>query len=408
MSVNLYDYQLEAIKKAHNGCILWGGVGSGKSRTAIAYYYTKECYGTLEINGVGKFSEPRLSKPLYIITTAKKRDSLEWEKELNPFKLSTVQDNSVCGIKVVVDSWNNIKKYTDVSNAFFIFDEDKVTGKGAWVKAFLQITKTNHWIICTATPGDTWQDYIPVFIANGFYRNRTEFTRKHCVFSRWSKYPQIDHYIETGKLVKLRQIIMVEIEYSRPASTHDINVIVEYDKMLYKTIFSSRWNPYDKEPIENSAQLGYLIRRCVNSDESRIEATKDIINRHDKVIIFYNHDYELDILRELAKDLEVPCAEWNGHKHLPIPKTDKWIYLVNYNSGAEGWNCIETNVIIFYSQNYSYKTMVQAAGRIDRVNTPFKDLYYYHIRSNSGIDIAITKALRKKKNFNENVFLKGV
>ena len=407
MGVELYDYQMDAINKAHNGCILWGGVGSGKSRTAIAYFYLKECKGSLKINGKGEFAYPRTPRDLYIITTAKKRDSLEWEEELLPFLLSTDIECSVSRIKVVVDSWNNIKKYTEVKNAFFIFDEDKVTGKGAWVKAFLKITAFNKWILCTATPGDTWQDYIPVFIANGFYKNRTEFVRMHCVFNRWSKYPQIDHYINCGRLIKLRQLILVEIKYYKKTVSHDNSIIVDYDKTLYKTIFQYRWNPYDKVPIENSSQLGYLMRKVVNSDSNRIEAVKDLCTKHPKVIIFYNYDYELDILRNAAKELDIECAEWNGHKHMNIPNTDKWIYLVNYNSGAEGWNCTETNVIIFYSQNYSYRTMVQAAGRIDRVNTPYSDLYYYHIRSNSGIDLAINRALKKKQNFNESVYLRG-
>ena len=403
MPIPLDAYQLEAVRKLKNGSILCASVGSGKSRTALAYYYTQ--YGG--VCGAENYVKMVDPPDLYIITTAKKRDSLEWEKELVPFLLSTDPECSIGKIKVVIDSWNNIKKYIEIKNAFFIFDEDKVTGKGAWVKAFLKITQLNHWILCTATPGDTWQDYIPVFIANGFYRNRTEFIRKHCVFSRYSKYPLIDHYIDCGVLIKYRQMIMVDIKYSRPTEVHNETVLVDYDRILYKSVFNSRWNPYDNKPIENSSQLGYLIRKVVNSDEDRIEAVKKLCIEHPKAIIFYNYDYELDILRIVAKELNREVGEWNGHKHLPIPDSDSWIYLVNYNSGAEGWNCIETDTIIFYSQNYSYKTMVQAAGRIDRVNTPFTDLYYYHIRSRAGIDIAIEKALRKKKNFNETVFLNG-
>lgn len=403
MAITLSDYQLEAISKLKNGNILVGGVGAGKSRTAIAYYYISVCGAKVKINGSGKFVKPKNKIDLYIITTAKKRDSKEWEGELAPFGLTTNYISN--GIQVIVDSWQNIKKYSDVSDAFFIFDEDKVCGYGVWSKTFIKITKSNKWIIATATPGDKWEDYIPVFIANGFYRNKTEFIRKHCVYSRWSKFPKVEKYINTGSLIKYRNQIIVEMNYKRPAVLHHIDVNVPYDRLMYKTLISSRWNPYTNSPIANISELCYLMRKVTNSDPSRIERLNYILHDHPKLIVFYNHDYELDILRDYASNFKVEFAEWNGHKHQPIPKTDSWLYLVNYSSAAEGWNCIETDSIIFFSQNYSYKTMLQAAGRIDRMNTPFTDLYYYHFKSKSSIDIAITKALREKKNFNESRFV---
>ena len=150
--------------------------------------------------------------------------------------------------------------------------------------------------------------------------------------------------------------------------------------------------------------LCYILRKIVNSDKTRCDIIKKLVEEHSKVIIFYNFDYELEILRNLGSELNIETAEWNGHRHMPLPFGDQWIYLVQYTAGAEGWNCTSTNVIIFYSQNYSYKAMVQAAGRIDRRNTPYTDLYYYHLRSNSSIDVAIYSALSKKKNFNERGF----
>ena len=49
--------------------------------------------------------------------------------------------------------------------------------------------------------------------------------------------------------------------------------------------------------------------------------------------------------------------------------------------------------------------MHQSAGRIDRLNTPFTDLYYYHLKTRSGIDLAIAKALKEKRKFNESSFI---
>ena len=403
MTIDLYDYQIEAIRKMKNGCILCGGVGSGKSRTALAYYYLQEDgrIGTDEYYPMG--DPPR---DLYIITTARKRDTLEWEGELSPFLLSTHKDVNLYSNKVVVDSWNNIKKYADVKGAFFIFDEQRVVGSGAWVKAFLKITKVNAWILLSATPGDTWSDYIPVFVANGFYKNRTEFIREHVVYSRFSKYPKIDRYLNKGRLIHLRNQILVNMNFKRQTISHHEDVYVHYDISKYKDVGRNRWDPYKDEPIINAAGLCYVWRRIVNSDESRQMALLELFEKHPKMIVFYNFDYELDILKGLYYGDEVSIAEWNGHKHQPIPNGKSWVYLVQYTAGAEGWNCIITDTTVFYSQNYSYKIMQQSAGRIDRLNTPFRDLYYYHLKSRSGIDLAISKALKEKKNFNEGKFVK--
>jgi superfamily II DNA or RNA helicase len=387
-TIKLFPYQREALRNLKTGSILCGGVGTGKSRTALAYYFKRE-----------------RPKDLYIVTTARKRDTLEWEKECNYFHLSIDEKMSVNRIQVIVDSWNNIGKYTDVKNSFFVFDEQRVIGFGSWVKSFLKITKKNHWIILTATPGDTWMDYIPVFIANGFYKNRTEFLQNHVIYSRFSRYPKIDRYINSSKLEKYRQQISVNMIYKTPTKRHDKIFYTSYDLELMKRVFKQRWNVYENKPIKNISELCYLTRKVVNSDPRRYDLIQDLIDKHDKVIIFYNFDYELSILRRFA--IEMTVREWNGHKHESIPDTDQWAYLVQYTAGAEGWNCIETNCIIFYSQNYSYKTMVQAAGRIDRLNTPFSDLYYYYLRSKSDIDLAITKALDRKQNFNEQRFLES-
>lgn len=405
--MELYDHQIDALKRMHNGCILNGGVGSGKSRTSLSFYFLKIAKGAVNINGDGTFKKPENPMPLYIITTARKRDTHEWENELIPFCLSTDSSKSICNIPVVIDSWNNIQKYIGVSNCFFIFDEQRVVGKGAWAKSFIKISKANQWILLSATPGDTWSDYIPVFIANGFYKNRTEFNRNHAIFSSFTKFPKIESYVNTGRLVRLRNMVLVNMDYEKNTVRHDEDVIVGYDKNLYSLIQSKRWNVYEDRPVKQISELCYLLRKTTNASFERLQKVKSIIALHPKVIIFYNFDYELELLENLAKETSIPLAEWNGHKHEPIPKTSQWIYLVQYSAGAEGWNCIETNAIIFYSQNYSYKTMSQAAGRIDRLNTPYRDLYYYHIRSASKIDLAIHKALKKKKSFNEKSFISG-
>ena len=404
--IELRDYQLEAIDKMKNGCILCGGVGSGKSRTALAYFFEKECRGSFPHSLDDIFKEMEKPRDLYIITTAKKRDSKEWLDECNMFHLFEDPELSFSGVKVTVDSWNNIKKYSKVYGAFFIFDEQRVVGYGAWTKAFLKISARNRWILLSATPGDVWMDYCPVFIANGFYRNKTDFSNRHVRWARTAKFPKIEGYYDQGILVKHRNDILVTMKDQRKTVRHNMVVNVEYNKELYKKIWKDRWDIFDDCPIRETGKLFYLLRRVVNEDPDRALALVKLLEDNPKTILFYNFDYELFIIRDILNRMAIPFAEWNGKNHDDILTGDNWCYVVQYNAGAEGWNCITTNVMIFYSQNYSYRMTEQAAGRIDRMNTEYKDLYYYTIRSYAPIDIGIKRALAQKRNFNEKSFMK--
>lgn len=403
MNTELYPHQVDAAMRMHNGCVLYGKVGCGKSRTALAYTYICEFGGSLRINGKGKYTKPTTPKDLYIITTAKKRDSKEWEAEVAYFCLPP-------SINVVVDSWNNLHKYKKVYGAMFIFDEQRVVGKGAWVKAFLKISRRNHWILLSATPGDSYADYIPVLIANGYYQSRSQFEAEHCVFKPFLKYKSIDHYVGTKRLNFYISQILVTIKYENDLERHNITIMCDYDKAKYKRVMKDRWDIYENCPIEETGKLCYLLRRVSNSDESRAREVMKILDKHKNVIIFYNFNYELEILRYICDYMCIRYAEWNGSKHEPIPEEGNigWVYLCQYTACSEGWNCVTSDTIIFFSQNYSYKTMEQAAGRIDRANTPFKDLYYYYLRCSSPIDISIHRALMLKQNFNEKTFLRGV
>ena len=394
MGFELREHQKSALNRLRDGCILNGTVGSGKSVTALAYYFVKVCGGSLETM---KMAKPR---DLYIITTATKRDKKEWPLECAIFGLEEGQG-------LAIDSWNNIKKYEKVKGAFFIFDEQRVVGKGAWVKAFLNIAKHNRWILLSATPGDNFMDYCPVFIANGFYKNRSDFLRQHVIPKPYVKYWAVDRYINTKKLYSLREKVLVPMDFERGVEYHHYDVIAPYASPLYKDVMKRRWNPYTNEPVINAAELCYTLRRICNSDQRRLNMVGDIIRERQKVIIFFNFTYEAEMLIDLCNRLDVPVARWDGIKHEPIPTTPRWAYILQYAAGDSGWNCIETDTIIFYSQSYSYKSTVQAAGRIDRMNTPFTDLYYYHVRSTSGIDNAIHRSLVHKKEFNEKRYFKN-
>lgn len=490
MSVQLHPHQLEGVANMHNGCILYGDVGVGKTITSLGYYFTKVCNG--EVNKWGSMQTP---KDVYVITTAKVRDSKGFELQAAAYGVHTDPTISTNGVKITVDSWNNLHKYVEVENAFFIFDEQRVVGYGAWSRAFIKVAKHNEWILLSATPGDTWLDYIPVFIANGWYKHKTDFLDQHVIWTPRVKYPKVLRYQGLNLLVKRRNQVLVHMPYERHTKRHAIDVWCDYDESTFDKVVKKRWHVFEQRPLRDVAELFSVMRKIVNSDPSRLRAVSSLLEKHPKLIVFYNFDYELEMLRSLGNEMTTQTtssrrskkassdssrtqevglfeptspsptntrsgskdgeklgnqrkssssdskssgsldpsgaklsgtkssessesltssmqtggdsassfaiAEWNGHKHEEIPATERWLYLVQYRAGAEGWNCVETDAMVFWSQTYSYRDWWQAHGRIDRLNTPFIDLWYYHLISRSVIDKAIRAALKVKKNFNE-------
>jgi hypothetical protein len=436
MPVELHPHQEEAVSKMHNGCVLYGGVGVGKTITSLGYYFTKVCGG--EINKWGSMQTP---KDVYVVTTAKVRDSKAFELQAAQYGIHEDPAISTNGVKITVDSWNNLKKYVEVKDAFFIFDEQRVVGYGAWSRAFIKVAKHNEWVLCSATPGDTWMDYIPVFIANGWYKHKTDFIDQHVIWTPRVKYPKVLRYQDIGTLVRRRNDVLVHMPVERHTVRHHVDVWCDYDQDKFDKAVKKRWHVFENRPLRDVAELFSVMRKVVNSDASRLSAIRQLMEKHPRLIVFYNFDYELEMLRTLSQDCseqstsptqdgelsggqtkEESCslpqsakddtaqntslssfavAEWNGHRHEAIPATDRWVYLVQYRAGAEGWNCIDTDAVVFWSQTYSYRDWWQAHGRIDRINSPFVDLWYYHFVSRSIIDKAIRKALKVKKSFNE-------
>lgn len=391
--MELMDHQIEARDQLSSGKILWGGMGSGKSATALAYYVKEQA-----------------PKHIYIITTAKKRDSLDWEKEAASFGISGsvfIEDEEYTkhlGV-LTVDSWNNVRNYVDIKDAFFIFDEQRVVGHGSWVKSFQKIAKNNDWILLSGTPGDNWLDYAPVFIANGFYQNITDFKRQHVLYESFVKFPKIRGYLGEHKLEMLRNHVLVEMPFKSHTEPMHNWLDVGHDKELFKRVYKDRWHVYEDRPIKDVAELFRVMRKVVNSHESRLEMIRKLLTCHDRLIIFYNFNYELDILRTLDRYLDIPVLEYNGHRKDSLPEQGRWIYLVQYVAGGEGWNCTTTDAMVLYSLTYSYKNYKQAMGRIDRLDTPYTILYYYLLVSDSIIDRGIKRALSLKRNFNERKFV---
>lgn len=378
MGFMLHPHQADALEELETGKILVGDVGSGKSITALEWARTR-------------FPD----KKIVVITTAKKRDTGEWYADAMLMSLRQEME---------VSSWNKIDEFTDREDCVFIFDEQRIVGKGAWVQAFWKIAAKNDYLLLTATPADVWVDLMPIFVANGFYRNQTEFFFRHVVFKRFVRYPAIEKYVDEHILEKYRDLIYVEMTDLRHTTRHEHIHIMPYSKEEEMTLYKKRWNFYEDIPVKDVSEMMRLMRKSVNSHPSRFEKCQELVDEHPRIIIFYNHNYELEILRRLALDGDFEVAEWNGHKHQAIPTSERWVYLVQYTAGAEGWNCITTNQTVFYSLPYSYRVLEQAKGRTDRINTPFSDLHYHILRSEGIFDVGIARALNKKKNFSARAF----
>lgn len=406
MTVTYRPEQIQAVRQLQNGSILAGGVGSGKTLTSLAWYLTSVCNAASFKKG-GSLAKKKVkgSPTLYVITTAKKRDSLEWEEEAARLGLSTDPACSFTGSSIVVDSWNNIGKYSDREHAVFFFDEQRASGSGRWVKEFLKITKKNTWLLLSATPGDVWMDYLPVFMAHGFFRTRTEFMEDHVIFDRFAKYPKVKRYIGEAKLQRLRRSILVEMPVERHTTRERESVFCDYDRDLYKWVVKNRMDPWTEEPLRDAGGVCRILRKVVSDNDWRSEQAKRILSSNERVIVFYNYNYELDRILAVAESLGLSTAQWNGHRHDAIPAEPRWVYICQYTSAAEGWNCTSTDTVLFWSLNYSWRVTEQCEGRIDRLNTPYSRLKYYFLESHSSIDEAVRRSLSSKKVFNERAFV---
>ena len=406
MTVTYRPEQIQAVRQLQNGSILAGGVGSGKTLTSLAWYLTSVCNAASFKKG-GSLAKNKVkgSPTLYVITTAKKRDSLEWEEEAARLGLSTDPACSFTGSSIVVDSWNNIGKYSDREHAVFFFDEQRASGSGRWVKEFLKITKKNTWLLLSATPGDVWMDYLPVFMAHGFFRTRTEFMEDHVIFDRFAKYPKVKRYIGKAKLQRLRRSILVEMPVERHTTRERETVYCDYDRDLYKWVVKNRMDPWTEAPLRDAGGVCRILRKVVSDNDWRSAEAKRILSSNERVIVFYNYNYELDRILAVAESLGLPTAQWNGHRHDAIPAEPRWVYICQYTSAAEGWNCTSTDTVLFWSLNYSWRVTEQCEGRIDRLNTPYSRLRYYFLESDSSIDKAVRRSLSSKKVFNERAFV---
>ena len=376
--IKLLKYQEEAIQKLHSGSVLYGATGSGKSLTGLAYYM--RCWSHLD---------------LYIITTSKKRNAGEWEEEIA--KLG-------CPPPKAIDSWNRLKNYRMVSDAFFLFDEHKVGGHGKWAQSMITIAKKNKWILLTATPGDVWDDYASIFIANEFVKNKTTWNEDFCIFDRISKYPKIIGYQREDVLKNMRDAVLVPMEYQseKVPIPYVIPYKVDHEEEAYVLARRKSLRHPEMRAFRNTSAMFAYMRMNLPDKESKIQALADVLKKEPKAIIFYNFTPEKYEIENAARQVNIPFFQYNGQIKDNVPDGDTWVYAVQYTAGAEAWNCITCRTVIFYSMNYSYKVMTQAKGRIDRCNSPFDELhYYYFISPDFEIDQEILNALTRKEKFNE-------
>lgn len=406
--VNLRQFQHECVQALRSGKVLAAGVGAGKSIMALYWYVTKCCTVRTSHNANGELFQIMPGSPdLVIITTAKKRDNHEWDDELYRYALHQGENSKKMGrVHVTIDSWNNITKYVDTS-AVFIFDEQRAIGSGAWSKAFVRIARRNPWVMLSATPADTWSDWCPIFVADGFYRNRTEFFRRHAVYSRYTKYPRIDRWIDEDYLNRCRDRVLVTCEVPRETERVVHQLTCAYDKETVRKAMKTRWNPETEEPFLNATELCFYLRRVIDTDPTRLSYAAHVVRDHRKVIIFYTLRAELEQILKLEEVTGVPVYQYNGGRHDDLPQGNSWVYAVQFQAGSEGWNCTSCNTVLYWSLPYSYKQAEQAAGRIDRLDTSYKTLNYYIMRSFAPLDLGIIRALRNKENFNASGFLRS-
>lgn len=145
---------------------------------------------------------------------------------------------------------------------------------------------------------------------------------------------------------------------------------------------------------------------CGSYNSDKIAALKDLIeSTEDRLIIFYNFNGELEVLRDLCASVERPVSIICGNiKDLSsYEKSKDSVTLVQYQAGAMGLNLQKSNKIVYFTPPLSSEFFEQSKKRIHRIGQDRTCFYYYLICSGS-IEEKIYRTLAMRKDYTERLF----
>lgn len=383
--INLYSYQEEYFKHVKPNYIYDMDTGTGKTIMGLHHHQTY-------------FKD----KPLLIVAPASKINEGGWQRTIDEHYPNIEYDT--CTYNMLGKKWSQYKDW------FVIFDECHrlKNSCGVWGKAGYNLTKISAGFIllsATAIPNG-WEDSINYFKMFGLAKNKTQFIRNEAITTMDYGYMEILGWKNENKLKNMWKSISRHLSKDEATDLPPLVFENVYFKAsaTYKTIKKDRI--YNDVLYDNQMKLRHGLRLNTNL-KNKIEYIKDFVDStNDNIIIFYNYDEELKLLKENIDKKTYLC---NGSIK-DYPKKSEWdsikntVTLANYKSGSEAVEFTYANIIVYFSPTESYTEYYQSYGRCYR-NGQTKKVTAYKFITDNTIEADIYKALDSKQDFNINLWL---
>lgn len=397
----LYKLQEKILNKSKENYLFHLGTGTGKTIIALHHYI--------------KYSYPL---DLIIIAPAVKVKEGGWDREIK----FVFNELGLEMPKYEVVSYSKLKKYV-AKKGHYIFDECHYIKNSTSLRGKISKELVKKYATCfsllSATPASKWEEWCNYFILWGICKNKTEFYKRYVVMGR-QRYGSIEFNTVVG--YQNTELLKEHIK-RRTSKKYTVNDMVEMPDLIEQYIefkCSSEYKKIKNDRIMESngsiikldtiSKLYSTLRQQANITD-KLEYLEYIINSNeeDNVLIFYNFNYEKDMIINYLKSKKIKVDYIiNGvTKNYPIKENfeliNNTVTLVQIQAGGTGIELTYINKVVYFSPTYSYQDYIQSIGRAYRNGQENKVLVYKFKVLNS-IETDIWECLERKEDFNERLY----
>lgn len=223
-------------------------------------------------------------------------------------------------------------------------------------------------------------------------------------------------FLKTEDVLDLPEQNFIEVMVDAP-KTYKKFMKDDYIK-LFQCNWSSGWEG-KKKPVDMCGEFIELIgdtiftkrlyarQLCSQFNQHKIDALTDLIqSTSDRLIIFYNFNDELDILKGICEALERPYSQVNGSIKdlLAYEEFDDSISIIQYQAGAMGLNLQKCNKIIYFSLPERSELFEQSKKRIHRIGQS-QSCFYYVMMTKDTIEGTIYENLKMRRDYTDDLFI---
>lgn len=397
-NITLFDYQKEAIENYKEKSFNLSDTGVGKTVMALGSFIESKC------------------KKLLVICLAPKvvdfaEDGVLMNVDITPLNRGSKKNKELLAesdkVAISFESvWRipEFLKWVD-EDTFIIIDEShKVANTSSKVTKYVMklSKKAKYTYLCTATPisNGKYEQYYPQLKMLGVYNGTKKeyynmFVDERMTRMGGSQFMQITGYRNIDLLENMVNQCSVNYKRDKPYLPEDYVYKTKKPAMFNKLKKNRMYKTDNGEVIEldNSSKLfnalrcvshGFLLGINKQVSKEPFERLQAILETHnnERVVIFYNYNIELEMLKQLLSKLKRPTSEYNGARKDLKEFKGKYngVVLAHYKSASTGINdFVISNVMVFNSLPLSSIELTQSKGRIDRQGQGKKPMYYFII-----------------------------